>query len=106
VFERYERAAARHHSATLSGVKVPQNVNPALATAPRGGGNIRTMAALHVSPYRGAGPDWPRCDHCGGAPVKVSVRRDDAYTSALFCAECAPRVRAGDESVVARVPTR
>lgn len=63
-------------------------------------------SALHISPYPGAGFDWPRCDYCGHAPVVVSARRDGAFMSALFCAECAPRVRKGDEVVVTRVPTR
>jgi hypothetical protein len=63
------------------------------------------MTALHLSPYPGARLDWPRCAYCDRAPVKVSARRDGAFSSALFCADCAPRVRAGDDAVVARVPT-
>ena len=64
------------------------------------------MTQLYFSPYGGAGPDWPRCAFCEGAPVKVSVRREGAFGSALFCAVCAPRVREGDPQVVARVPER
>jgi hypothetical protein len=64
------------------------------------------VTGLHFSPFPGARPDWPRCDHCGATPVKVSVRRDNAFSSALFCAKCAPLGRAGDEVVVARVPLR
>ena len=61
---------------------------------------------LHFSRFPGARPDWPRCANCNRAPVKVSVRRDDAFSSALFCADCTAMVRAGDEAVVARVPLR
>lgn len=64
------------------------------------------MTGLHVSLYPGARPDWPRCAYCEGAPVKVSARRDGAFSSALFGADCAPRVREGDEAVVALVPAR
>jgi hypothetical protein len=59
---------------------------------------------LHVSPYPGAGPEWPRCDYCDRAPVTISARRDGAFGSALFCADCAPRVRDGDEAVIVRIP--
>jgi len=61
---------------------------------------------VHVSPYRGAGPDWPRCASCDRAPVTISARRDGAFGSALFCAECAQRVRAGDQAVVVLIPKR
>ena len=72
-----------------------------------GSANIRTMnPALHLSPYPGAKPDWPRCAYCNGTPVKVYARRDDAFSSALFCGQCAHRVRDDDEAVVARIPTR
>jgi hypothetical protein len=64
------------------------------------------MPEVRVSPYPGAGPDWPRCAYCDGTPVRVSARREGAFGSALFCAECAPRVREGDEAVIARVPAR
>jgi hypothetical protein len=69
--------------------------------------NIRTVnPALHLSPFPGAKPDWPRCAYCNGTPVKVYARRDDASSSALFCAECAQRVRDDDEAVAALVLTR
>jgi hypothetical protein len=64
------------------------------------------MTAVHVSPYPGAGPDWPLFAFCDRAPVAVSARRDGAFGSALFCADCSPRARAGDPAVVARVPER
>ena len=62
-------------------------------------------AALHLSPYSGAGPTWPQCSSCSGAPVKVSVRRDGVFRDALLCADC-EAVRAGDEQVVSRIPER
>jgi hypothetical protein len=61
---------------------------------------------LYVSPYPGAGPDWPRCAYCDRAPVSVSARRDGGFGSAVFCADCSPKVREGDPAVIARVPGR
>jgi hypothetical protein len=60
--------------------------------------------ALHVAPYLGAGRGWPLCDFCRGAPVILSARWDGAFRSAVFCADCGPRVRDGDETVITRIP--
>jgi hypothetical protein len=61
---------------------------------------------LYFSPYPGGRPDWPRCAFCDRAPVVLSARREGGFGSALFCADCAPRVREGDPQVTARVPER
>lgn len=64
------------------------------------------MTEVYVSRYPGAGSDWPRCAYCDRAPVAVSARRDGAFGSALFCADCEPKVRDGDHGVIARIPER
>jgi hypothetical protein len=63
------------------------------------------VTQVYVSPYRGAGADWQRCDFCDRTPVVVFARRDGAFGSALFCADCEPKVREGDHKVVAKVPS-
>jgi hypothetical protein len=67
---------------------------------------VERRSDLYFSPYAGAGVDWPRCSFCGAAPVSVSVRREDAFGSALFCAPCAAKVRGGDPQPIAKVPER
>jgi hypothetical protein len=64
------------------------------------------VTQVYVSRYPGGNPDWPRCALGDAAPVSVSARRDGAFGSALFCADCEPKVRAGDPTVIARIPER
>ena len=61
---------------------------------------------LQFSPYAGGRPDWPRCAFCDHAPVVLSARREGGFGSALFCADCAPKVREGVPEVLARVLER
>lgn len=55
---------------------------------------------------RGEGLSAEPATFCDQAPVVVSARRDGAFGSALFCADCASRVRDGDEVVITRIPRR
>jgi hypothetical protein len=64
------------------------------------------VSQVIVSPFPGGRPDWPQCAYCDAAPVVLSARREGGFGSALFCADCAPKVGEGDPQVVARVPDR
>ncbi len=61
---------------------------------------------LQFSPYAGSRPDWPRYEFCDHAPVVMTARREGEFGSALFCADCDPKVREGVPEVFGRVPER
>jgi hypothetical protein len=74
----------------------------------RTGSDGKRLTNLHLAEDERAGERRTHIPYLGAcssprAPARNACR-DGAFGSALFCADCAPRVRDGDEAVVVLIP--